>query len=232
MRMQEQGLGAAVVKVVGVLLLVSLGCTRTLERPASHAQASAQAAPVEQVATSAEAAPVAAETAPIEVPAEPQLRVHEIRLVERDARTALVVRFSRPIEGVTHFALSAPNRVVVDVGGPIGSVVTNRTYSVSGHGVARVRVERLAHVAAGGRRPHEREVGVEVLRDGARDAILEAGFIAQRVRRVVRIGADAQHGDAGARERGARERAEHRGAGTQPKEARTHGASRPSPSSA
>ena len=39
MRMQEQGLGAAVVKVVGVLLLGFLGCTRTLERPAPHAKA-------------------------------------------------------------------------------------------------------------------------------------------------------------------------------------------------
>ena len=66
MRMQEQGLGAAVVKVVGVLLLISLGCTRTLERPASQAQTKAQNAPVEQVATSGEAAPVAAETAPAE----------------------------------------------------------------------------------------------------------------------------------------------------------------------
>ena len=43
MRMQEQGLGAAVVKVVGVLLLISLGCTRALERPASYAQAKAHA---------------------------------------------------------------------------------------------------------------------------------------------------------------------------------------------
>ena len=49
MRMQEQDLGAVVVKVVGVLLLGFLGCTRTLEGSSSHTKA-APAAPVEQVA--------------------------------------------------------------------------------------------------------------------------------------------------------------------------------------
>ncbi len=168
MRMQEQGLGAAVVKVVGVLLLGILGCTRTLEGPASHAQSKAHAAPVEHAATAAEAAPIAAEPAvdtstspavagaprepaasvplegaasvPLDTPVETQLRVHELRLVEREARTALVVRFSRPIDAVAHFALNGPNRVVVDVAGPIPDTVTNRNYAVSGHGVARVRV--------------------------------------------------------------------------------------------
>ncbi len=147
MRMQEQGLGAAVVKVVGVLLLGFLGCTRTLERPSSHAQAAAPA-PAAQVAQAAEPAPVAAETQPAAsaplaaalAPVEPELRVHEIRLVERDARNALVVRFSRPIDGVSHFALSAPSRVVIDVAGPLPGTVTNRNYGVDGHGVARVRV--------------------------------------------------------------------------------------------
>ncbi len=161
MRMQEQGLGAAVVKVVGVLLLGFLGCTRTLERPTAHAQAKPVAS-VEQAATTAAAAPVAA-PAPVEAstpaadvatttddnrepvarqatPAEPELRVHEIRLVERESRAALVVRFSRPVDGVTHFALNAPNRVVIDVAGPLANVVTNRSYTVSSHGVARVRV--------------------------------------------------------------------------------------------
>jgi type IV pilus secretin PilQ/predicted competence protein len=143
--MQEQGLGAAVVKVVGVLLLGFLGCTRTLERPTPHAKV----APVEQIATApapVEAAPIASASsepvavAPVEMPAEPVLRVHEIRLVEREARTALVVRLSRPMGDVTHFALSAPNRVVVDIAGPVPDLVTNRSYAVSEHGVARVRV--------------------------------------------------------------------------------------------
>ncbi|MCC6763179.1 MAG: type IV pilus secretin PilQ [Deltaproteobacteria bacterium] len=153
MRMQEQGLGAAVVKVVGVLLLGFLGCTRTLERPASHGHAKSQMQP----ATSAQAAPVAAPaaapqeavvaapsvppaSAPIETPVEAELRVHEIRLAERESRAALVVRFSRPVDAVSHFALSSPNRVVIDVAGPVPDVVTNRGYVVSGHGVARVRV--------------------------------------------------------------------------------------------
>jgi hypothetical protein len=65
--MQEQGLGAAVVKVVGVLLLGFLGCTRTLERPVSPTQ-TAGAAPVAQLATTAETAPVAAEPAPASAP--------------------------------------------------------------------------------------------------------------------------------------------------------------------
>lgn len=156
MRMQEQGTGAVVVKVVGVLLLGILGCTRTLEgtphaskkaratvdtASAAHA---AQAAAIDPAvaaaaaAPTAEAAPVA--VAPIETPEEPTLRVHEIRLVERDARTALVVRLSRPIDGVTHFALAGPNRVVLDVAGVLSDEKLNRTYAVGERGVARVRV--------------------------------------------------------------------------------------------
>ncbi|MEO6029030.1 MAG: type IV pilus secretin PilQ, partial [Candidatus Binatia bacterium] len=146
MRMQEQGLGAAVVKVVGVLLLGFLGCTRTLERPAPHAKA--QTAPVEQVAAApsvpaAEPAPIAAEPPPVaivEPPAEAVLRVHEIRLVERASRTALVIRFSRPIDAAAHFALSSPHRIVVDVAGPLSGVATNRSYGIGKNGVERVRV--------------------------------------------------------------------------------------------
>jgi type IV pilus assembly protein PilQ len=155
MRMQEQGLGAVVVKVVGVLLLGILGCTRTLEgtpHASKQAQAAvdtasaahtAEAAALDQAvaapaAPSADVAPIVA--APIETPAEPTLRVHEIRLVERDARTALVVRLSRPIDGVTHFTLAGPNRVVLDVAGVLSDEKINRTYAVNERGVARVRV--------------------------------------------------------------------------------------------
>ena len=147
MRMQEQDLGAVVVKVVGVLLLGFLGCTRTLERPTPHAKAThVEPAALAAAPAPAEAAPTASEPAEpvaatvVDTPAESQLRVHEIRLVEREARTALVVRFSRPVDGITHFALSSPNRVVIDIAGPISDVVTNRSYAVSEHGVARVRV--------------------------------------------------------------------------------------------
>ena len=147
MRIQEQDLGAVVVKVVGVLLLGFLGCTRTLERPTPHAKAThVEPAAVAAAPAPAEAAPIASAPAePVaatvaDTPAESQLRVHEIRLVEREARTALVVRFSRPVDGITHFALSSPNRVVIDIAGPISDVVTNRSYAVSEHGVARVRV--------------------------------------------------------------------------------------------
>lgn len=152
MRMQEQGLGAAVVRVVGVLLLGFLGCTRTLERPPAHAQSVAVDHAARAVATAPaapEAAPVAAETtaaseavapAIVEAPAESVLRVHQIRLVEREARTALVIRLSRPADGVSHFELDAPNRVVVDIAGPLPDTITNRTFTVGEHAVARVRV--------------------------------------------------------------------------------------------
>jgi len=64
MRMQEQGLGAAVVRVVGVLLLGFLGCTRTLERPTSHAHASTRTTQVAESAAAPQTAPIAAEPAP------------------------------------------------------------------------------------------------------------------------------------------------------------------------
>lgn len=146
MRVQEQGKGAVAVKVVGVLLLGFLGCTRTLERsPApAHAQAaaptvaSAPAAPL----TTAEAAPSepTVASAPIDTPVEAELRVHEIRLAERESRAAIVVRFSRPIDAVSHFTLRTPNRIVVDVAGPVPRLVANHSYVVSGQGVERVRV--------------------------------------------------------------------------------------------
>jgi type IV pilus assembly protein PilQ len=147
--MREQDLGVAVVKVVGVLLLSFLGCTRTLERSTPHAQA----VPIEQVAAAASAAPAPLEAAAVasapaqpiasdivDTPAEPLLRVHEIRLVKREGRTALVVRLSRPVDGVTHFALRSPNRVVIDIAGPMPDLATNRSYAISEHGIARVRV--------------------------------------------------------------------------------------------
>ena len=94
MRMQEQGLGAAVVKVVGVLLLGFLGCTRTLERPVSPTQ-KAEAAPVAQLATTAETAPVAAEPAPASAPsstvaasAEPAASAKTDMPVEAELRAA------------------------------------------------------------------------------------------------------------------------------------------------
>ncbi len=148
MRMQEQGSGAVVVRVVGVLLLGLLGCTRTLERPPATAKAAhveqqaASIAPAPIVDAAADAPPTVAESPPIkaETPVESVLRVHEIRLVERESRTALVVRLSRPADAMTHFALATPNRIVVDIAGPLSGVVSNRTYAVGERDVQRVRV--------------------------------------------------------------------------------------------
>jgi type IV pilus assembly protein PilQ len=147
MRMKEQGLGAAAVSVVVVLLLGFLGCVRTLERSSPHADAQvvpAAAAP----AVIAEAAPIADVPAATEpsVPAvdeaalEPTLRVHEIRLVQRESRTMLRVRLSRPAEHVSHFTLGSPDRVVIDIDGPLPALVANHSYAVDRNGVVRVRV--------------------------------------------------------------------------------------------
>jgi type IV pilus assembly protein PilQ len=87
-------------------------------------------------------APAAAPSALVEeaAPLEAELRVHEIVLTEIGGRQALVVGLSRPPDRVQHFALSSPNRVVIDLDGPLPAVTPHRAHPVFDSRIAGVRV--------------------------------------------------------------------------------------------
>ncbi len=146
--------GAAGV-LMAVLLLGTIACTRVLEQHSAS----------ETTATDATSATLASNGGYLgEVPTEPpvttasegaaaaprpsddgataeeaRLRVHEIRLGERDNRQALILVLSRPPNHVRTFALANPNRVVIDLDGPLGPT-SMATHTVAAGGVARVRI--------------------------------------------------------------------------------------------
>ena len=142
----EQDMRRGVAVAVGVLLLGFIGCTRTLEREVTPALPGPDA--VASVVSSggllgeASAKPAAAPSAlgEEEAPLEADLRVHEIVLTELGGRQALVVRLSRQPDRVQHFALSSPNRVVIDLDGPLPAATANLTRRVFDPDIASVRV--------------------------------------------------------------------------------------------
>ena len=156
----EQDVRRAVAVAVGVLLLGFIGCTRMLDRevvpalPGPDAAVTAASsiasggllgrASAEPAAAPAELgeAPAAALSALVEeaAPLEAELRVHEIVLTEIGGRHALVVGLSRPPDRVQHFALSSPNRVVIDLDGPLPAVTPHQTHPVFDSRIASVRV--------------------------------------------------------------------------------------------
>ncbi len=137
--------------VVGILLLVVIGCTRVIEHkaPASSESAPPATASNGLLSDSPTEPPVAAQDASdtqgapaiadVNAALEPRLRVHEIQVAARDGREALIVVFSRPPARVHSFALSKPNRIVLDFDGPLAETPT-QTHPVAGAGIARVRL--------------------------------------------------------------------------------------------
>jgi type IV pilus assembly protein PilQ len=154
MRKTERDGRWEVAGLAGILLLGIIGCTRVVEHkaPASSENANAPATasngflsdyPAEPPAAAAADGSVATDGAPavadVNAELEPKLRVHEIQVANRDGREALIVVFSRPPARVRSFALSKPNRIVLDFDGPLGTTPT-QTHPVAGANIARVRV--------------------------------------------------------------------------------------------
>jgi type IV pilus assembly protein PilQ len=159
MRKTERDGRWEVAGLAGILLLGIIGCTRVVEHkaPASSENTTAPAAasngflgeyPTEPPAETGQGAPGAsaalaeADAPPVgdvNAELEGKLRVHEIQVAHRDGREALIVVFSRPPARVRSFALSKPNRIVLDFDGPLATTPT-QTHPVAGAGVARVRI--------------------------------------------------------------------------------------------
>ena len=146
MRKTERDAGWGAAGLLGILLLGSIGCTKVLEHQVAPASPEADAAsstvaargflsdfPTEPPAGSDVPAAVAAQPSTVErahEALEPKLRVHEIQLANRGGRQALILVLSRPPDSVRSFVLHDPNRVVLDLEGPL-STTPPRTHAVA-----------------------------------------------------------------------------------------------------
>ena len=122
------------------LVFLAAGCTKQakppMPEPAEPAE-EAGAAPAEpEKAVAPEAAPVLAEEAQ-----DRDLRLKGIKLVDDEGQTGIFVKLSRTPDKVEHFTLSNPNRLVIDLQGPVPSDTKSieRTALDDKH-VSRVRV--------------------------------------------------------------------------------------------
>ncbi|MGH7804130.1 MAG: AMIN domain-containing protein, partial [Candidatus Binatia bacterium] len=120
------GLGLALVG------LVAGGCSRsTTQRTVI--------APDEQVETAEEVAAPEVATAAI-VPATDPLTVQGIKLVEDGGQTGVFVKLNRVPTEVKDFTLQSPNRIVLDLYGPVGKGVPIEAKPKGDPRLARVRV--------------------------------------------------------------------------------------------
>jgi type IV pilus assembly protein PilQ len=130
---------------LGILLLGFIGCTKVLEHRVTPVSSGGEAAHpavatngfLSDFPTEQPASPDAIEQSRAAL--EPTLRVHEIQLAHREGRQALILVLSRPPARVRSFGLRDPNRVVLDLDGPLAPIPT-QTHAVADPGIARVRI--------------------------------------------------------------------------------------------
>jgi type IV pilus assembly protein PilQ len=127
---------------LGLVFLAATGCARRAKPPAPEPAE----APAEEPSAQAEPEK-AAEPAPAPAVAEEaqdrDLRLKGIKLVDDEGQTGIFIKLSRTPDKVEHFTLSNPNRLVIDLQGPVPSETKNveRTALDDKH-VSRVRVGR------------------------------------------------------------------------------------------
>ena len=118
------------------LVFLSAGCAPHAKPPAPEPVEAAAAEPTP--AESEKAAPPAPAVA--EEAQDRDLRLKGIKLVDDEGQTGIFIKLSRTPDKVEHFTLSNPNRLVIDLHGPVPSDVKNveRTALDDKH-VSRVR---------------------------------------------------------------------------------------------
>jgi len=118
------------------LVFLSAGCARHAKPPAPEPveAAAAEPTPAEPEKAAPPAPAVAEETQ------DRDLRLKGIKLVDDEGQTGIFIKLSRTPDKVEHFTLSNPNRLVIDLHGPVPSDVKNveRTALDDKH-VSRVR---------------------------------------------------------------------------------------------
>jgi len=125
---------------LGLVFLAAGGCARQAkppvpEEPAAPEEPTAQAEP--EKAPAAEAPPPAV----AEEMQDRDLRLKGVKLVDDEGQTGIFIKLSRTPDKVEHFTLSNPNRLVIDLQGPVPSDAKNieRTALDDKH-VSRVRI--------------------------------------------------------------------------------------------
>ncbi len=68
------------------------------------------------------------------------LELHEIRVITNAGQRSVMFRFSRPLENLHYFSLSAPSRLVIDITGPIEAQPQVAAYEADEPQIASVRV--------------------------------------------------------------------------------------------
>ena len=164
MMKMERDVGWGVVVAAVFLLPGFIGCTATLEKgsppgdekvavaapetdAATRPDETAPAGPDPALSAYAAEAAGATSTAPVpevvvadDTPLEAELRLHEVALEERDGRQAVVLHLSRAPDHVQHFPLDGPNRIVLDLEGPVTGGARVDSHAVGAADVARLRV--------------------------------------------------------------------------------------------
>jgi len=132
--------GTGVVRwgIIGAIGIALAGCARPA---AVKEETSTSASSPIQPAGQAEVTEAALPNAPS--PSGAPIDVREIKLIEDNGQQGLFVKLTGPPGGVTHYTLSQPNRLVVDVGGTAAAGDTSaQKYPVENPVVSEVRVGR------------------------------------------------------------------------------------------
>jgi type IV pilus secretin PilQ/predicted competence protein len=138
--MRWSGLGVVQWGLAAFSVVAFVGCARRVivsqEQPvvsaSSPVQAPGQGELTETALPQPEAAPVTA-----------ALDVREIKLIEDNGQHGLFVKLNRAPAGVTHYALTQPTRLVIEVAGAEGDgETTAQKYAVNDAVIAAVRVAR------------------------------------------------------------------------------------------
>jgi type IV pilus secretin PilQ/predicted competence protein len=114
------------------------GCARPVAAPQEMSvSAGSQVQPAGQAELTDSALPSAA------APAGTPVDIREIKLIEDNGQQGLFVKLTGPPAEVTHYSLSQPNRLVIDVGGASGAGETSaQKYAVDNPVVSEIRVGR------------------------------------------------------------------------------------------
>ncbi|MGH7819186.1 MAG: AMIN domain-containing protein, partial [Candidatus Binatia bacterium] len=116
------------------LTFVAACVQRPVKPPPAQEIEAAEASSVETFAAPAPAA---------ETPEESTLRLKGITLVEDEGQTGIFIKVSRAPDKIEHFTLAKPNRLVIDLHGPIAAeAVPMERNAVGDEFVSRVRVGR------------------------------------------------------------------------------------------
>jgi len=131
------GSGAFRCSVLCLCITAVAGCTRRAITAEESVVSASSAVQPGAAAELSETALPATSAAPVAAGA---LDIREIKLIDDNGQQGLFVKLNRPPAGVTHYTLSQPNRLVIEVAGAEGSGSTAQEYVVNHPVISEIRV--------------------------------------------------------------------------------------------